>query len=100
MSRVDDIIATETEDLERAQTPDPLPEHVRVTRGGDTRSQVFSLRLRGDELAELNHVASRRGLPARTLARSWLLDRLHAEQDPAADLSTRVRRLEEAVFSR
>ena len=32
MSRVDDIIAAESDDLEQAELPEPLPEHVRVER--------------------------------------------------------------------
>lgn len=99
MSRVDDIIAAEGEVLERAELPEPLPEDVRAERRNDTRSRMFSLRLRDDELAELDQVAQQRDLPARTLARSWILDRLHAEQQASTDqLEERVERLEQAVF--
>lgn len=97
MSKVDDIIAAESDELESAELPDPLP--ARVQRRNNTRSQMFSVRLRDDELAELNQVAQQRGLPARTLARTWLLDRLHTEQhSDSDDLVARVRRLEHTVF--
>lgn len=99
MSKVDDVIAAESDDLERAELPDPLPDHVRVERRNDTRSQMFSLRLRDDELGELAEAAKQRGVPARTLARNWLLDRLHAEQHAKSDdLTARVERLEHTVF--
>lgn len=95
MSKVDDVINAEAETLERAKVPDT----VRATRRRDARSRMFSVRLSDDELAELVDAAEQRGLPARTLARAWLLDRLHAEQGAgAADLATRVDRLEHAVF--
>lgn len=97
MSRVDDIIAAESNELEQAETP----EHVRVERRNDTRSRMFSVRLRDEELAELASLAEQRGLPPRTLARTWLLDRLQAEQHASgSDLADRVQRLEHAVFDR
>lgn len=97
MSRVDDIIAAENDALERAELPDPLPAPVERRNGA--RSRMFSVRLRDDELAELDQVAQDRGLPVRTLARTWLLDRLHVEQRSGADdLDARVERLEHTVF--
>jgi len=99
VSKVDDIIAAESDALEQAELPDPLPARARVGRRNDTRSRMFSVRLRDDELAELGQVAQQRGLPARTLARTWLLDRLHTEQHSGSeDLAARVERLEHAVF--
>jgi hypothetical protein len=69
MSKVDKIIAAESDELERAELPDPLPPHVRVERRNDRRSRTFSVRLRDDEFAELARVSQQRGMPARTLAR-------------------------------
>lgn len=61
--------------------------------------EMFSVRLRDDELAELANVAQQRGVPPRTLARTWLLDRLHTEQHSGGeDLVARVERLEHTVF--
>ena len=99
MSRVDDIIAAESDELERAELPDPLPNAVRVERRNEARSKMFSLRLRDQELARLVEVAGERGLPPRTLARAWLLERLNDEPaHHAEDLTARVERLEHAVF--
>jgi hypothetical protein len=99
MSRVDDIIAAESDELERAELPDPLPKTVRVDYRNEARSKMFSLRLRDEELARLVEVAGQLGLPPRTLARAWLLDRLKDEPDHRAEgLTARVERLERAVF--
>lgn len=61
---------------------------------------MFSIRLNPDELAELEHYADQRRLPARTLARAWILARLREESGGHDDLAARVARLERAVFRR
>jgi hypothetical protein len=99
MSKVDDIVAAESDELERAELPDPLPKTVRVERRNEARSKMFSLRLRDEELARLVEAAGQRGLPPRTLARAWLLERLNDEPAlPAEGLTARGERLEHAVF--
>jgi hypothetical protein len=99
MSKVDDIIAAESDELEHAELPDPLPKTVRVERRNEARSKMFSLRLRDEELARLMEVAEELGLPPRTLARAWLLERLNDEPvHHAGGLRARVERLEHAVF--
>ena len=50
----------------------------RVTR--PNRSKPFTVRLSPDEFAELTEVADAKHLPASTLARAWVLDRLRAER--------------------
>ena len=49
----------------------------KVTR--PNRSKPFTVRLSPDEFAQLSELAESRHLPASTLARSWVLDRLKAE---------------------
>lgn len=83
MSKVDRIIAAEANTLEETQLPDPPARPAQ--RPNAARSRMFSLRLGEDELAELDQLSAARGLPAHTLARIWLLDRLHTEQRPAAE---------------
>jgi hypothetical protein len=61
---------------------------------------MFSIRLNPDEVAELERYAGQRGLPARTLARAWILTRLREETGGRGDLAARVARLEQAVFRR
>jgi hypothetical protein len=61
---------------------------------------MFSIRLNPDELADLERYADQPGLPARTLARAWILARLREETGDQEDLRARVARLEQAVFRR
>jgi len=44
------------------------------------RSKPFTVRLSPEEFEELTREADSRHLPASTLARAWLLDRLHADR--------------------
>lgn len=90
--KIDDLLAAEGDAAERTPTPDA------AAGGRRGRSVVFSVRLNPDELAELQRYAEERELPARTLVRSWILDRLHS--DARDDLSRRVERLEQEVFRR
>ncbi len=96
MSKIDDLIATEGAAAEAAQ----LPDDARGERRNRGRSVMFSIRLNPDEMAELEGYAGRRGLPARTLARAWILARLRQESGDQDDLRARVARLEEVVFQR
>jgi hypothetical protein len=94
--KIDDLIAAEGGAAETAQ----LPEDVKGERRNLGRSVMFSIRLNSEELAELERYADQRGLPARTLARAWILTRLRDETGGQGDLAARVARLEQAVFRR
>jgi hypothetical protein len=96
MSKIDDVIAAEGAAAEAAH----VPEDAKGERRNLGRSVMFSIRLNPDELAELEAYAGRRGLPARTLARAWILARLSQETGDQDDLRARIARLEEAVFRR
>jgi hypothetical protein len=96
MSKIDDLIAAEGAAAEAEQ----LPEDATGQRRKLGRSVMFSIRLNPDELAELERYADHRGLPARTLARAWILARLREETGGQEDLHARVARLEQAVFRR
>ena len=96
MSKIDDLIAAEGAAAEEAR----LPEDATGERRNLGRSVMFSIRLNPDELAELERYAGQRGLPARTLARAWILARLREETGDQDDLRARVARLEQAVFRR
>jgi hypothetical protein len=96
MSKIDDLIAAEGAAAEEEQ----LTENATGERRNLGRSVMFSIRLNPDELAELERYAGQRGLPARTLARAWILARLREETGDQDDLRARVARLEQAVFRR
>ncbi|WP_166982175.1 hypothetical protein [Paramicrobacterium fandaimingii] len=52
-----------------------------ATRPGGTRARVYSIRLTEAEVAALEAVAERDGVPASTLARSWIVERLSTDGD-------------------
>lgn len=54
------------------------PESTRAAR--PNRAKVYSVRLSEDEQAQIEAVAEERHLPASTLVRSWILERLQAER--------------------
>lgn len=43
------------------------------------RSKVYSIRLSDEEQAQVQQVAAAKHLPASTMVRSWILDRLNQE---------------------
>jgi hypothetical protein len=96
MSKIDDLIQTETEAAELYDDSQPLPKHVKVTRPGHTRSKVFSVRLSEDEMAELEETAKQANLPVRTLARAWILERMRGGSSAVSEtgLAHRVETLE------
>jgi len=57
---------------------DAYPTEVRPTR--PNRSSVYSVRLSREERARVEQVASAKHLPASTLVRSWILERLDEER--------------------
>lgn len=56
----------------------PYPAGARPTR--PNRSKVYSIRLSEEEQAQVQQVADAKHLPASTLVRSWILDRLNQEK--------------------
>jgi len=54
------------------------PAGARPTR--PNRSKVYAIRLSEEEQARVEHVADAKHLPASTLVRSWILDRLNQEK--------------------
>jgi translation elongation factor EF-1alpha len=94
MSKINELLATEGEAAENVPTPDD------GHRRNLNRSVMFSVRFNSEELEELERYADQRGLPARTLARAWILERVREERGQGDSLSQRVARLEEAIFAR
>ena len=64
---------------ESEQTKDePYPKNTRVSR--PNRSKVYSVRLSTEEQEEVQRVADAQHLPASTLVRAWILERLERER--------------------
>ncbi len=57
---------------------DPYP--ARTTGRRPNRQKVYSVRLSAEEEAEVVRVAAAKHLPASTLVRSWILERLDQER--------------------
>ncbi|MDJ1372471.1 hypothetical protein [Gulosibacter molinativorax] len=60
----------------------PLRDGTTITHRGQ-RSRVFSIRLGESEYTALEAAAEKAGLPASTLARTWITTRLAAEDENA-----------------
>lgn len=76
--RIDaDLAAQLREESERTRHEE-FPENARPTR--PNRSKVYSVRLSAQEQALIEKVADAQHLPASTLVRSWILERLHDEK--------------------
>lgn len=60
----------------------PLRDGTAITHRGQ-RTRVFSIRLAESEFAALEGAAEKAGLPASTLARTWITARLAADDETA-----------------
>lgn len=70
------LIAQLREESERTKDA-PYPQASSPKR--PNRSQVYSVRLSAEEQARVQSVAEARHLPASTLVRAWILERLDQE---------------------
>jgi hypothetical protein len=68
----------------------PLPSDVVGTRPNLGRSTVYSVRLTADEVAAVQAAADRAGLPASTLVRSWIVERLNSSKPSVAETTLRA----------
>lgn len=69
----------------------PLRKGSHATRPRRARSMVYSVRLNPDEVAAVQRLAEAAGLPASTLVRSWIVERLHDEQGGHGDAGAELR---------
>ena len=76
---------------------EPIPAEARATRPNRRRSVMFSVRLNPDELAAVQELAREQGVPASSLARGWLIQRIAAERSEPDDAKAAVERLEADV---
>ena len=91
--KIDDLLAAEAKSVEEAEArsdpSEPLPAHVKVTRG-HPRARNLQVRFRDDEFDELTQYAEQRGLPVSTVVRSLVLQAIA----PADDLKSALDKLE------
>ena len=77
---IDPELAARLRDESESTKDAPYPEGVRPSHPNRNRSQVYSVRLSTEEQAEVQQVADAKHLPASTLVRSWILERLDQER--------------------
>lgn len=85
--------ADDIENAEQTTIDEPSPAHSKVSQPGRTRSRVLQVRLNPEELATLERIAERRGLPVSTVARGELLRIITEEAAP----TDRLEQLSEAA---
>jgi hypothetical protein len=90
MSDIEKLIEQETEASEQNRDA-PIPDGATVTRPNRARSMVYSIRLNPAEVVALHALADAAGLPASTLARSWIVDRIREEASEFTDAEAELR---------
>jgi Family of unknown function (DUF6290) len=79
MAKTIDLALAERLRRESEQTKDE-PYPAGTTGRRPIRQKVYSVRLSAEEEAEVQRVAAAKHLPASTLVRSWILERLDQER--------------------
>lgn len=90
MTDIEQLIAEETAASE-AHRDAPIPQGAAVTRPNHARSTVYSIRLNPEEVAAVQALAEAADLPASTLVRSWIIERVRREQGEVSDAETELR---------
>ncbi|MFT3944454.1 MAG: hypothetical protein QM705_11640 [Ancrocorticia sp.] len=92
MSDIERLLKEEAEYAE-AHKDEPLRGGTSIIRRGQ-KSKVYTLRLTESEYARLEIVAEKVGLPPSTLVRTWIAERLAAEDPERADFQAMASTLE------
>lgn len=77
MNDLEKVLREEAEHAEEHRDAPAGPE-TSVSRPGRARSTVYSVRLNPEEVRGLQELAEQAGIPASTLVRSWIVDRIRA----------------------
>lgn len=86
----DRLVAEEAETSE-ANPDAPISATSTLRRPNRARSTVYSIRLNPEEVAEVQALADAAGLPASTLVRSWIIERIRAEHGEVSDAEAELR---------
>jgi hypothetical protein len=87
---IERLLAEEAADSE-ANPDAPVAAGSTVTRPNRARSTVYSIRLNPEEVAAVQALAEAAGLPPSTLVRSWIIERMRAENGEISDAETELR---------
>lgn len=96
MSSIHAALTAEAIDAEARRDEPPGRMH-RARAGTEGTSQVYTVRMPADRLAELRQVAESSGEQPSTLMRRWVLERLDDERAHQPDLADVRRTLTDAV---
>lgn len=69
----------------------PVLDSSTHSRPNRARSTVYSIRLNQEEVAEVQALAQAAELPASSLVRSWILERIRAEHGEVSDAEAELR---------
>lgn len=84
------LIDEEAEHAEHTRD-DPYPPGAVAERRNRARSTVYSVRLGDDEVAEIHRLAQSAGVPASTLVRTWITQRIAAARSTSSAVDPAVR---------
>jgi hypothetical protein len=87
---IEGLLAEEAADSE-ANPDAPVATGSTISRPNRARSTVYSVRLNPEEVAAVQALAEAAGLPASTLVRSWIIERMRAETGEVSDAETELR---------
>ncbi len=76
--RIDQALAARLRDESEVTRDSAYPQDARPSR--PNRTKVYSIRLSEEEQARVEQAADAQHLPASTLVRSWILDRLNQDK--------------------
>jgi hypothetical protein len=75
MNEFERFLENEADHIE-ANKDAPITSQTRVSRPGEQRARVYSVRLTESEAIALEAAAQHAGVPASTLSHSWIAERL------------------------
>lgn len=93
MSKIEKLIREELEASESSPDAPATPE-VKLSRPNRVRSTVYSIRFNLEEVAAIQELATAEELPASTLVRSWIVERIRSERGDIDDVETELQAIQ------
>lgn len=93
MSKIERLIREELDASESNPDAPQAPE-VEVSRPNRVRSTVYSIRFNAEEVAAIQELAIAASLPASTLVRSWIVERIKSEQGETGDVESELQTIQ------
>ena len=93
MNKIERLIREELEAAESNPDAQAAPD-VKLSRPNRTRSTVYSIRLNPEEIAAIQKIAEGASLPASTLVRSWIVERIRDERGENSDAEAELQAIQ------